>query len=481
METVVENQDSRPLPEGWVQNYEPSYYVQMNVMPPKVSFTHPADLAPAGKQKSASPSSSLESDSRSKSSAAPSPHSSPVPLANMSPQPTASSVIWVKDNSASPPLCAPIPQPVPGSRQLPAPPHSSDESHVTLSVLYPSAHANNAPNAQLTLGNMSSGNGANDNVSKLTPPSLYDVNYQLHQAQALQPWSSLPDHLQHVHQRSQTFAPGQTRQVGHNPNNVVSNEVPACVNGFQQTQALVTHARLPSQPPSFTTVATNPVAATAQSQPDRSRHYTTIATNPVAFEVQPQGNQSTNFTNMATNHVNQMGASPGAVSVGNTGAPSLPTFLFSQTGRVMGPRPPPLNNTSPTFTGSTFANPTSNLQINSAMTRPNNQLANSMGKIAAKVAIEAASGFVSQATGIPTTVMRSVGNFITDRRLIFMWKGMFEKKKNPIQAKVLQAVLEGDPKANYQGVIDALIKQQQELNAVQMKASMAYKPIPSHL
>ncbi|KAF9526262.1 hypothetical protein CPB83DRAFT_858077 [Crepidotus variabilis] len=42
------NSDARPLPKGWVQHYESSkqlwYYVQITVMPPKVSFTHPADL-----------------------------------------------------------------------------------------------------------------------------------------------------------------------------------------------------------------------------------------------------------------------------------------------------------------------------------------------------------------------------------------------------------------------------------------------------
>ncbi|KAH9483017.1 hypothetical protein JR316_0005117 [Psilocybe cubensis] len=536
METVVENQDSRALPEGWVQNYEPSYYVQMNVMPPKVSFTHPADLAPAGKQKSASPSSSLVSESRSGTSAAPSPHSSPVPLANVSPQPKGrtsaqelyasylnktmppminasgltslavasgtsqaqvqaqmderrfmrtspppvSSVNWVGQTSASPPLRAPIPRPVPGSRQLPTPPHSSDESPVTSPAPYLQTNSNTSPNVQTTFGNVSIRNGANDNTSKPTSPLPNDANYQLHRAQSLQTGSSVPDHFQHAHQRSQTFAPGQTRQVGHNPNNVVSNEIP--VNGLRQTPALVTHARLPSQSPSFTTVATNPVASTAQSQPNRSRHYTTIATNPVAFEAQPQGNQSTNFTNMATNHVNQMGASPGAVSVGNTGVQSLPTIPFSQTARAMGPLPsPPMsppNNTSPTFTGTTFANPTFSPQINSTVARPKNQLTNSMGKIATKLAVGAASGLISQATGIPTTVVRSVSNIITDPRVTAMFKRAFSRQNGPIGDNDLQAVLQGHPNANYQGVIDALIKQQQEFNTIQMQASMAYKPIP---
>ncbi|KAH6915467.1 hypothetical protein BKA70DRAFT_1259013 [Coprinopsis sp. MPI-PUGE-AT-0042] len=35
------NPDSRALPEGWFQHYDASYYVQTNVMPPKISFTHP--------------------------------------------------------------------------------------------------------------------------------------------------------------------------------------------------------------------------------------------------------------------------------------------------------------------------------------------------------------------------------------------------------------------------------------------------------
>ncbi|KAF9057314.1 hypothetical protein BJ165DRAFT_1397607 [Panaeolus papilionaceus] len=52
MQNVAGNPDGRPLPEGWSQHFEPSkrmwYYVQMNIMPPKVSFTHPADLAGNG-------------------------------------------------------------------------------------------------------------------------------------------------------------------------------------------------------------------------------------------------------------------------------------------------------------------------------------------------------------------------------------------------------------------------------------------------
>ncbi|KAF8628161.1 hypothetical protein AX17_006031 [Amanita inopinata Kibby_2008] len=38
------NPDTRPLPSGWHQHYDSEYYVQINVLPPKVSYTHPASL-----------------------------------------------------------------------------------------------------------------------------------------------------------------------------------------------------------------------------------------------------------------------------------------------------------------------------------------------------------------------------------------------------------------------------------------------------
>ncbi|PPQ63974.1 hypothetical protein CVT24_009096 [Panaeolus cyanescens] len=60
MQNIARNPDSRPLPDGWSQHFEPSkrmwYYVQMNVMPPKVSFTHPADLMGGGGGTSSTPS-----------------------------------------------------------------------------------------------------------------------------------------------------------------------------------------------------------------------------------------------------------------------------------------------------------------------------------------------------------------------------------------------------------------------------------------
>ncbi|KAF8803920.1 hypothetical protein BYT27DRAFT_6724230 [Phlegmacium glaucopus] len=51
MQTQDFNPDTRPLPAGWTQHFEPTKqlwcYVQTSVMPPKVSFIHPVDMLPA--------------------------------------------------------------------------------------------------------------------------------------------------------------------------------------------------------------------------------------------------------------------------------------------------------------------------------------------------------------------------------------------------------------------------------------------------
>ncbi|KAF6762522.1 hypothetical protein DFP72DRAFT_876179 [Ephemerocybe angulata] len=45
------NPDTRPLPQGWYQHYDPSYYVQTSVHPPKHSYTHPSDANPGFSEK----------------------------------------------------------------------------------------------------------------------------------------------------------------------------------------------------------------------------------------------------------------------------------------------------------------------------------------------------------------------------------------------------------------------------------------------
>lgn len=146
--------------------------------------------------------------------------------------------------------------------------------------------------------------------------------------------------------------------------------------------------------------------------------------------------------------------SPSSVS---SASPPAHSLLFSQS--------PASNMTSPGLVFSPTSNDVSPISVtfpNGApgANRPPSSAATG-GTIAAQAAMTIGGAILSATTGIPARMVSRVGSLLTDKRLIAMLKSAFSKNNSGVAESDLQAVLQGQPEANYQAILNALIRQQQ--------------------
>ena len=117
----------------------------------------------------------------------------------------------------------------------------------------------------------------------------------------------------------------------------------------------------------------------------------------------------------------------------------------------------------PSVTDTTTATSSKKSRKESAM-----QTGKTLGRVAAHTSLHVAGGFISGATGIPSSVITSLGGIFFNKKLTGMFKAAFSKKSaRNVTESDLHAVMQGRPDANYQVVIDALIQQQQQQRLAQ--------------
>ncbi|KDR74505.1 hypothetical protein GALMADRAFT_212038 [Galerina marginata CBS 339.88] len=473
----VINSDNRPLPDGWMQHYEPSkqiwYYVQTSAIPPKVSFTHPADsIVPNRRVSTMNPAVAVEM---------PRPNPSPTqpPAMQNHRQPSAAQRLYAssKIQTATPMInsssiqslsTSPVPPPqTRGPAQFPTPPPPPQQNN-------PSIYASNAPSmhslpqmvnrplpiipppdilngtaialgpsgsrlstyspsASSNFGNSPSSMSANS-ISPLSPP--YGNNHLApHRTQSMQSSQPMPQahgHLQHDPRRTQTYAPGQS---GFNAN--TSN------SGPRLTPHLVTMARPPTE-----------------------------LNLPSIF--QPSGPGNLVPSPPSTGPLSPLSLGGGLNSL-TTPSPPASSLLFAPPNSLASPTlslptSPPLS-TSPTISSPGSNSSTITPESFNKQGNGNAAAQNSGGRQAAQAVFKIAGGVFSATTGLSSGIITGIGDLVTNPRITKMMKSAFSKFNTGVAESDLQAVMQGRPNANYQAVINALIRQQQ-LQQQQLAAQM---------
>ncbi|KIM45772.1 hypothetical protein M413DRAFT_292826 [Hebeloma cylindrosporum] len=505
-----ENSDRRPLPEGWVQHYESSkqlwYYVQTNVTPAKVSFTHPADMTgPANRRFSTMP-------SPGQNPLAPMEMPRPTHTPAQPPRPQSSGKSFAQQLYASSgnKMAAPVisnhhitnlstsvdaphphrvsslpilppPPPPPGtgrpnyySNAALSPPAPSQGNHVPpysnnlqLGTSRPPS-ANFSVNMNLNVGaNLNSASSGNGTSASASVYAGFGANVHLPQRiQSLQP-------APQVHTSpTPPPPPSQAHGGGQNPYNR-----PQHGHGFahqpQQYQSHTNHSHAQQQQHH----SSNSHPTNSNNGPRPTPHLLTVTRPPTDVNQLPSILQPTPVPAMQT-VASPTPLSPLSLSVHtspssvSSASPPAHSLLFSQS--------PASNLTSPMT--SPGLSPTSNVNSPISVTfqngapganKPPSSTTSSLGgAIAAQAAMKIGGAVLFATTGIPAGVVSRVGSLLTDKRLIAMLRSAFSKNNGGVAESDLQAVLQGRPEANYQAILNALIRQQQleQQQLMQMQA-----------
>ncbi|KAF8966408.1 hypothetical protein BDZ97DRAFT_681899 [Flammula alnicola] len=485
----MQNTDTRPLPEGWNQHYESTkqlwYYVQTNGMHPQVSFTHPADMVAANRKVSAyepNPAMEMPRPASGQTAIQPPSHSSLAP----SSQSTFAQRLYASSNNktAAPVInnndikslsTAPVPdvsQTHSNSMRMsmiaPAPPLPRPQGQIYLPNVPPPSSLSSSQlhrfasldsyTQKLTGANASrainSSLSVSMNVEEAASPSFMSASPSQQATAPAPAFAPLPDHGHRRYGRAQTYTEGQS----------ATHSAP--FNGPRPTPHLVTVTRPPNELPQV------------QSWPSINQSSPGYGT-----EAAPSYAQITPSAGPLSS-VSVGGSSMSSVS---SNSPPATSILFSPSS-VATPSSAPTTigfpPTSPAMSiSSTMSSPTS-ASFSSAYPSANPRSTNptpsqGSGRFAAEAAIRLTGSIATAATGIPLRgLARTVGSIVTDQSFINMLKSAFSKSNNGVAESDLQAVIQGQPDANYQAIINALIRQQQLSAQMQLQMGMQYQRPP---
>ncbi|KAJ3493541.1 hypothetical protein NLJ89_g10995 [Agrocybe chaxingu] len=440
---TARNPDTRPLPEGWIQHYESSkqlwYYVQTTVMPPKVSFTHPLDLERLSKRMHiATP------QAERPMSVVRQPHPLPPVPQGLT---TAQKLYASSGSNISTPMISSdiqnlstAPESHPPSRvsMLPTPPPSNSPPAGRRSsfVLSPSS---GPPRQSVSVSNRPA--NQTDYRQSMAPHAVAGSRISRYAANSSIAYASPSSVDSSSHPKSMTLSSGS-----HTPHRTQSLQIPPPPPHFPgrtNTYSTGQVTYISSKPPSVS--------------PRPTPHLTTTARPPANLQV-PGHNHLTPPQTASLGSPPSSNHSLSPLSLPSNSPPSS-SVLFSQPAPGPSSAPPgttafatPPISPPPAPLSPTLSSPISN---NSTITPENFHKYSKMGQLGSQ-AYKIAGGVLAGSTGLPLGVLPD------PVKLINSLKAAFSKNNNMVAESDLQAVAHAKPGANYQAIISALVRQQQQ-------------------
>ncbi|PFH50571.1 hypothetical protein AMATHDRAFT_60852 [Amanita thiersii Skay4041] len=446
------NPDTRPLPPGWHQQYDLDrqswYYIQINVLPPKVSYTHPAGLG-------SFPSTNAPISMPATPSAPPSEPQPTIPRVVSPPmvgsRPSTGSKLSLAQQMYASAINKKNPannysMPV-GSVNVQSPPSVDVSRLPPLSPISPPLQVSAFPDSAsrdlepAAIGDLYSNivsaqrGGGGGTLRSSRPASSHNFGpvpisantSTVHRSQSYQPISHHNEH--HLPHRATTIPATQIHSLNKNNNNVTiisptrPGDTPTiCMNarpppaGAQKRHqdTLPTPSPFsnnsPVPPPKQVASPPNtPYSSSTTSSPSTSSTLSTPNTSPVIpYQMQGQFKQNQSFTG-AANNMAMMNGAQGTVKTAE---------VFRTLGMA---------------------------------------LARTTG-----AAVRTVASSVLQTTGISAILGISADLFVN------ILAGLVNNNSNTgVNMAMIAAVLQGQPGANYQAVINALLRQQQQTMAGQ--------------
>ncbi|KAF9551557.1 hypothetical protein CPC08DRAFT_314656 [Agrocybe pediades] len=447
MENTMKNSDTRPLPEGWIQNYEPSkslwYYVQINTIPPKVTFTHPADAMLPKRKKAYT----LPVDAK---------HEVEMPEPEMEPL----------QEKTVPPAAAPR------GRTLAQQLYASSKIEAA-SPMISTDGLGNLSTAPLPDVGQSFNSSSVMQASPASLPPLSDPTLTSTVKRPLPMTNIAPPHLQFLNQRLSYSDRPNTANV---PSPTANSSSNTSAGLYRSGSVISTQSTSSNESTRPHRRAQSYVASSHSAGPRPAPNLVTTAKPPpghVHSQILP-GQTTVSPPSSSSSGPGSppitIGYTPGSPNSINTTSTTPSSMIFPQA--VSLPSSPPPPPPKPQF--STMATTTNAGQSNGkklAMTA-----GKIVGKIAANATLQVAGNYISQATGISADFITNIGGLLLDSKFTNMLKAAFSKNSSVTEAD-LQAVMQGQPNANYQAVIDALIKQQQQQQQQIMAQTQFYNGV----
>ncbi|KIJ94811.1 hypothetical protein K443DRAFT_683493 [Laccaria amethystina LaAM-08-1] len=507
----MQNPDRRPLPNGWTEHYDSSrnnwYYVQINATPPRASYQHPADLEPDrsqtgpsggfvappppppppfhsgmptpsvnGKVSQQSGSSGLSLAQRlyaSSNSTEPTPTMisasardfgrAPTPLAHpiQTPASTPSPSVSPSSGSRSSPTFQTIPR-AGDPRQIPSMPAPNAADFYNSKLGFNSFVNSRSAYSPVSTQSGSSQYGSTGNGF----PSPYPAN-DSPEAPALQ---APPLHA------------AQSYQVPPPPSFPTGNHAGSTNNGFTTPYPANANSEAPAfQPPHLHRAQSYQVPPPPPLPTDLHRSATYPA-NISARSSSSAGPPSTPHLSTTAQAPSQSANASGSIPHFQTmlSPPSLsqlpsPPYSEETFNSSMGYPPPPLSfhgvqpmvgrggsTTSPPISPADAAQSAALAAQAAQRAKILKQVGLSVGKTAGKAALKIAGSAALLSVGIPPGLAIGFGKSILNSNAVGALVNAVTGANTGVDQSTLQAVIQGQPGADYQGIINALKLQQQQ-------------------